>query len=129
MTATAIPAVIDNEDQLDDVMAIPPQALVEMMQRIEGDIIILGIGGKMGATLGFQAVKAIQAAKVKKKVIGVSRFSDKAAKATIEKMGMRRFPATCWNATRSPSCRRSPTSSSWPARSSAPPRTSRPPGR
>ena len=44
--------VIENEIMLDELLSQPDVAVVELMKRLEGDLIILGIGGKMGLTLG-----------------------------------------------------------------------------
>ncbi len=76
------------EEMLDDLLSSPEEETVEMMRRIEGDIMILGIGGKMGPTLGLSAVKAIEKAGVSKKVIGVSRFSDQSLIAKLEAGGI-----------------------------------------
>jgi len=62
--------------QLEEALSTPYPALVEMMGRLEGDLMILGIAGKMGITLGMAAVKAIRQAGVSKRVIGASRFSN-----------------------------------------------------
>ncbi|HYF47977.1 MAG TPA: NAD(P)-dependent oxidoreductase [Planctomycetota bacterium] len=83
------PAVITSEEQLDDVMSQPPPELIELMKKLDGDIMILGIGGKMGSTLGQEAVRAVQAAGVKKTVYGVSRFSDAATREKLEKLGLK----------------------------------------
>ena len=53
-----------------------------------GTLVILGIGGKMGYTLGVQAVRAAEAAGVKLKVIGVSRFTDSKQRERIEAAGI-----------------------------------------
>ena len=82
------PEKIENEALLEDILSEPGAGLVEMMKRLDGDIMILGIGGKMGITLGRQAVNAIQAAGVSKKVIGVSRFSDAAGRKKLEQRGI-----------------------------------------
>ena len=58
------------------------------MQRLEGDLIILGIAGKMGVTLGMLAARAIAAAGAHKRVIGVARFTDETARATLEAHGV-----------------------------------------
>src|ERR1039457_4185353 len=42
---------------------------------LEGDLVVLGIGGKMGPTLARMAKTASDLAGVKRRVIGVSRFS------------------------------------------------------
>ena len=59
-------------EQLERVMTEPSAALIEDMKRIEGNILILGVGGKMGPTLAKMARRAIDAAGVEKRVIGVS---------------------------------------------------------
>jgi len=64
------------EEMLDERLATPSQKLINDMKAIDGDIIILGAGGKMGPTLCLLAKNAINAAKVSKKVIAVSRFTD-----------------------------------------------------
>jgi len=82
------PAEIKDEVQLEDLLSVPNADLIEMMKRLEGNIMILGIGGKMGITLGRQALNAIKAAGVDKKVIGVSRFSDASGRERLEKWGV-----------------------------------------
>ena len=71
-----LPEKIANERELDDVLSIPMPGVTELMGRLDGDIMILGIAGKMGVSLGRQAVNAIRAAGVEKSVYGVARFSD-----------------------------------------------------
>ena len=82
------PETIDNEVLLEDTLSEPGTGLVEMMKRLDGDIMILGIGGKMGVTLGRQAVNAVKAAGVSKKVTGVSRFSDIEGRKKLEQWGI-----------------------------------------
>lgn len=82
------PEIIQTEDQLDELLSRPSPAVIEMMTRLEGDLIILGIAGKMGLTLAMAAVRAIQAANLQKKVIGVARFSDPAARPFLERHGI-----------------------------------------
>jgi len=62
--------------ELEDKLSEPSRSLIEDIAKIEGDIMILGLGGKMGPTLAKLAKKAIQIAGVDKKIIGVSRFSN-----------------------------------------------------
>ncbi|MBE9665505.1 NAD(P)-dependent oxidoreductase [Mucilaginibacter boryungensis] len=63
-------------EALEQEMLKPSAALVNDIAQLDGDIIVLGAGGKMGPDLIKLALNAINAAGVKKKVIGVSRFSD-----------------------------------------------------
>ena len=86
------PDLISTEEELDQVMAQPPEALVQLVKNLDGDIMILGIGGKMGTTLGLEAVLAVQQAGVKKRVIGVSRFSEAAARSKLDALGIQTIP-------------------------------------
>ena len=75
-------------EQLERVMTEPSAALIEDMKRIEGNILILGVGGKMGPTLAKMAKRAIDAAGVEKRVIGVSRFSSGSLRNELEQAGI-----------------------------------------
>ena len=65
------------EEKLNLLLTTPSQALIEDMSQIKGDIMILGAGGKMGPTLAILAKRAADAAGSEKRIIAVSRFSDK----------------------------------------------------
>lgn len=67
------------EEKLNTLLTKPSSALVEDIKKIEGDIMILGAGGKMGPTLCVLAKNAIKEAGLSKKVYAVSRGSDKIA--------------------------------------------------
>ncbi|MGX5857378.1 epimerase, partial [Dyadobacter jiangsuensis] len=54
----------------------PSEALIEDMKRIEGDIMILGAGGKIGPSIARLTMQAIEHAGLDKRVIAVSRFSE-----------------------------------------------------
>lgn len=82
------PKTIRTEEELEDVMTVPSERVVGLMERLEGDIIILGIGGKMGFTLGRLALRACQEAGVDRRIIGVSRFSDPVVKEKLETVGV-----------------------------------------
>jgi nucleoside-diphosphate-sugar epimerase len=84
----SLPEVVESEAELDGLLSEPSQQLVDLMRRLDGDIMILGIGGKMGSTLGGAAVRAIEAAGVRKRVYGVSRFSDSAVREPLEERGI-----------------------------------------
>jgi hypothetical protein len=83
-----LPETIDSTRQLEEVMTVPSPALVKMMGRLEGDIMILGIGGKMGSTLGRVALRAIDQAGVSKRIYGVSRFTDASVRDKLESFGI-----------------------------------------
>jgi nucleoside-diphosphate-sugar epimerase len=68
-----------NVEDLEDALSTPTEAVIEMMSVLAGDFVILGVGGKMGPTLARMAKRASDAAGVKRRVIGVSRFSGSSA--------------------------------------------------
>lgn len=76
------------ETQLDAMHSEPSAALVKDLARLEGDIMILGAGGKVGPTLSRMAARAVQAAGHEKKVYAVSRFSDAEIVSSLEKSGV-----------------------------------------
>jgi nucleoside-diphosphate-sugar epimerase len=54
----------------------PSEDLVTDLAKIDGDIIILGVGGKMGPGLARVAKQAVDKAGLNKKIIGIARFSE-----------------------------------------------------
>jgi nucleoside-diphosphate-sugar epimerase len=85
---TDLPDTIANEQQLDEIMTEPSPELVETMRRLDGDLIVLGVGGKMGLTLARLARRASDEAGVERRVIGVSRFSDPSTREWLEAHGV-----------------------------------------
>jgi nucleoside-diphosphate-sugar epimerase len=67
--------LIQTDDELEDALSEPTSAVVETVGRLRGDIMLLGVGGKMGLSLARMARRASDAAGVSRRVIGVSRFS------------------------------------------------------
>ena len=61
---------------------------VDDIRAINGDFLILGAGGKMGPSLCKLTKLAVDAAKVKRRVIAVSRFSNKAAETEMHDLGI-----------------------------------------
>jgi len=66
-----LPDRFEDAGQLEDVMSRPSDALVGELRKVPGDIMVLGVGGKMGPTLAWMAKRAAP----DKRVIGVARFS------------------------------------------------------
>lgn len=77
-----------NEEELDELLSQPWQQTVDCMQRLQGDIMILGVAGKMGVTLAMMLQRAIAAAGVDKRVYGVARFSKPEAREQLERHGV-----------------------------------------
>ncbi len=68
-------AAIQTVEELDHLLSEPTDAVVQMMRRIQGDILLLGAGGKIGPSLARMAKVASELAGTPRRVIGVSRFS------------------------------------------------------
>ena len=83
------PATIPDERTLDEVMSRPSAGLIESIARGSGDLLVLGAGGKMGPTVARMAQRAFEAGGRDGRVIAVSRFSDPAARAGLEAVGVR----------------------------------------
>ncbi|GGG19581.1 NAD-dependent epimerase/dehydratase family protein [Paenibacillus abyssi] len=74
--------------ELEAILAEPSDALVQDLASVEGDIILLGVGGKMGPSLARLAMNAIRKGGLSKRVIGVSRFSNEEARRELEEAGV-----------------------------------------
>jgi nucleoside-diphosphate-sugar epimerase len=70
--ATALPDSFRDEAHLEDVMTQPSDLLCADLGKVPGDILVLGVGGKMGPTLARLAKRADPS----RRVIGVARFSE-----------------------------------------------------
>jgi nucleoside-diphosphate-sugar epimerase len=81
--------MIDSEAQLDDRLTRPGEALVEFVRSLNGPLVILGAGGKMGPSLAVLAKRAALAAGNSLEVIAVSRFSDERARQWLEDRGVK----------------------------------------
>ena len=64
-----------SEEELEELLTAPTPETVEAVSRLEGDVLILGAGGKLGPSLAVLARRSIEAAGVKNRVICVSRFT------------------------------------------------------
>jgi dTDP-4-dehydrorhamnose reductase len=84
-------------ETLEKKLVQPSDALLKDISTIKGDIMLLGIGGKMGPSMARLAKQAIDKAGINKKVIGVSRFSDKGLKEELERDGIETIAADLLN--------------------------------
>jgi len=74
-----------DERGLEDWLSEPLEATRAMLKEMEGDVAVLGAGGKMGPTLAIMLKKAAP----RKSVYAVSRFSDKQVRQRIEEHGVK----------------------------------------
>jgi nucleoside-diphosphate-sugar epimerase len=84
LTSKNLPDTIPDMEALDELLCRPSQALIDDLAKVDGDIMILGVAGKMGPTLAGLAKAALPA----RRVIGVARFSDASVKTWLQARGV-----------------------------------------
>jgi nucleoside-diphosphate-sugar epimerase len=73
----SLPSEITSDSQLEEILSRPTDEDRRDLKKLDGDIIILGVGGKMGPSLARRAIRASREAGVTRRVIAVARFSNK----------------------------------------------------
>jgi dTDP-4-dehydrorhamnose reductase len=71
-----LPAAIESEAQLEELLSRPSPADVAFARALAGDVLVLGAGGKMGPSLARRVRRACEAAGVPRRVTAASRFSE-----------------------------------------------------
>jgi nucleoside-diphosphate-sugar epimerase len=84
----ALPEIIHNEAELDDLLTTPTPAVVEALKEATGDVLVLGAGGKMGPTLARLAARAMIEGELSSRVVAVSRFSERGVRERLEQHGI-----------------------------------------
>lgn len=79
---------IADEDALENALSTPNRAAVDAMRNIDGPLLILGVGGKMGPSIARMARRALDEAGNPAEVIGVARFSDPALRDRLQAWGI-----------------------------------------
>jgi len=78
-------------EQLEDQLSTPTTEVIEALARCDSDIVLLGVGGKMGPTMARMARRAMDEAGVQRRVIGVSRFRDPGVREKLSGWGVETF--------------------------------------
>src|SRR6266849_5738186 len=84
LTRDNLPETIPDIATLDELLCRPSQALIDDLRSVDGDIMILGVAGKMGPTLAGLAKAALP----DRKIIGVARFSETGVKEWLQGRGV-----------------------------------------
>ncbi|WP_375411462.1 NAD-dependent epimerase/dehydratase family protein [uncultured Bradyrhizobium sp.] len=84
LTRDTLPDTISDVTALDGLLCRPSQALMDDLDKVGGDIMILGVAGKMGPTLAGLAKAALPG----RRILGVARFSDPSVKAWLQARGV-----------------------------------------
>ncbi len=79
-----LPSRFAGPDELDAFLTRPGRALANDLAAIDGDILVLGVGGKMGPTLARLARNAAPG----KRIIGVARFSEAGMREALNAHGI-----------------------------------------
>jgi nucleoside-diphosphate-sugar epimerase len=74
-------SAIATEEDLERRLSEPTAEVIETLGRLPGDLILLGVAGKMGPSLARMARRATDAAGVRRRIIGVARFSARGSEA------------------------------------------------
>src|SRR5689334_3761084 len=86
--ALAVPQIAD-EAALEERLSRPTAGLGEELAALGGDLLILGVGGKMGPTLAKMARRALDEVGCKREVLGVARFTLPELREDLERAGIR----------------------------------------
>ena len=84
MSVSPLPERFATVAELEDCLSEPTPELAADLAKVAGDILVLGVAGKMGPTLARMAKRAAPG----KRVVGVARFSDHAVRAGLEAAGI-----------------------------------------
>jgi nucleoside-diphosphate-sugar epimerase len=82
------PGSVGDEDGLEERLSRPSPADVEFARTLDGDVVVLGAGGKMGPSLAHRVRRALDAAGVSRRVLAVARFSDSGLASALERQGI-----------------------------------------
>ena len=79
-----LPSRFAGPDDVDTFLTRPGRALTADLAAIDGDILVLGVGGKMGPTLA----RLARCAAPDKRIIGVARFSEAGLRESLNAHGV-----------------------------------------
>jgi nucleoside-diphosphate-sugar epimerase len=82
--ATDEVSAITDLEALEERLSRPPEGVAADLACLDGDILVLGVGGKMGPTLARMAKRAAPG----RSVFGVARFSDPSVEETLQTHGV-----------------------------------------
>src|SRR5262249_48585230 len=77
--------LINSVAELEDVLSTPTPADIAAVRKLDGDILILGAGGKMGPSLAKLTRRATFESGLPKHVMAVARFSDSQIRSDLDK--------------------------------------------
>ena len=79
---------ITTESELEELLSRPDDETASAMAAMDGDLLILGAGGKMGPSLARLARRAADQSGIKKRVIAVARFTNNKLRSEFAEHGI-----------------------------------------
>jgi hypothetical protein len=94
--AAGSPVITDgirNEEDLENLLAEPSEADCEAIAKLDGNLLLVGAGGKMGPSLARRARRAVQRVGSRTRVIAVARFQSSGLKEQLAADGIETISA------------------------------------
>jgi nucleoside-diphosphate-sugar epimerase len=82
------PRSIRDVRALEELLSEPPGYVIDTMRHLDGDLLVLGVAGKMGPTLARMAHRASVLAGTPRRIIGAARFSDDTQREALQSLGI-----------------------------------------
>jgi nucleoside-diphosphate-sugar epimerase len=92
MPRMALPDAVRSEAELEELLSRPSAVDIAFARSLADDVIVLGAGGKIGPSLARRVRRALDAAGVSRRVLGVDRFSEGSLASTLERHGIETIP-------------------------------------
>lgn len=89
---------ISKTTDLEERLSQPSDQVIGALSRIEGDLLILGAGGKMGPSLARMAHRCFDSLGMDRKVFSVSRFSDTQVRDGLDDFGVKTLSGDLFDA-------------------------------
>jgi dTDP-4-dehydrorhamnose reductase len=90
-TPRSLPDRIRDTEQLEELLSTPTEAAIGALAQLQGDLMVVGVSGKMGPTLARMACRAFAQAGLRRRVIGVARFGDARQESALQAQGIETF--------------------------------------
>ena len=75
-------------EHLETLLSEPTEQVVATVAAMKGDVMLLGVGGKMGPSLARMVKRASDLAATPRRVIGVARFSNSSLEGELQRSGI-----------------------------------------
>jgi nucleoside-diphosphate-sugar epimerase len=83
-----LPGTIRDENHLEELLSDPSTGVMETLARLDGDLVFLGVGGKMGPSMARMAQRALHLTGKNSRVYGVARFSQAGLMESLHSHGI-----------------------------------------